>query len=259
VRRPTGVRLEWHGDCALATLDRPAKLNALDASMLAGLERALAEVAESDARAFLLTGAGVRAFCSGADLPETRARSADEHRHSIAYGQRVVGSVADLAIPSIALINGVALGGGLELALACDFRLCSASARLGCPEVRLGMLPGYGGTQRLPRLVGYSTALEMILSGEPVDALAARAMGLVSQVVEGDILTAGLAFAARFTGNSRVAVRLARAAVREAAATSLADGLSAEAALATRAFASADAREGMQAFLDRRPPRFRER
>lgn len=254
-----GVSLAWHGTCAVATLDRPEKLNAIDAGMLEGLERAVAEVGESEARAFLLTGAGSRAFCAGADLHESSARSADEHRRSISYGQRVVASIANLAIPSIALINGVALGGGLELALACDFRLCTATARLGCPEVGLGMLPGYGGTQRLPRLIGQSNALEMILSAEPVLAYHARAMGLVNQVVEGDILAAGLAFAARLTRNSKVSVRLARAAVLEAAVGTLADGLKSEVDLATTAFASDDAREGMQAFLEKRPPRFRDR
>jgi enoyl-CoA hydratase len=259
VTQTARVRLDWHGDCALATLDRQEKLNALDSGMLESLERTIAEVRQSEARVFLLTGAGSRAFCSGADLHESSARSADEHRRSISYGQRVVGSIADLAIPSIALINGVALGGGLELAVACDFRLCTATARLGCPEVGLGMLPGYGGTQRLPRLIGQSNALEMILSGDPIPADLAHAMGLVNKVVDGDILAAGLAFAARLSRNSKVSVRLARAAVQEAAVSSLADGLRSEVNLATTAFASDDAREGMQAFLEKRSPRFLDR
>lgn len=253
------VRLERHGEYALMTLDRPDKLNALTATMLDEIAALAAEVAKSDARALLITGAGSRAFCVGADLPESLGRTEAEHRTSIFRGQAAFAAIAELPVLTVALINGSALGGGLELALACDARLCTADARLGCPEVKVGLLPGYGGTQRLPRLIGQARALELILSGDVLESEAAHAIGLVNDVVTGDLLTAGLAFARRITRNSLVAVRLARAAIRQADLTDLPEGLRRECDLSTQAYASADAREGIEAFIAKREPHFLDR
>jgi enoyl-CoA hydratase len=227
--------------------------------MLDDLEALTAEVALSDARALLITGAGERAFCAGADLDESAGQTLEEHRSSIRRGQQRLDAVAALPIPTVALINGLALGGGLEVALACDFRLCRTDARLGFPEVKVGLLPGYGGTQRLPRLVGPALALEIVLTGDPVDADRARAIGLVNEVIDGDLLVAGLAFARRMTRHSLVAVRLARSAVRSAATNGLEAGLQLEADLSTEAYESDDAREGVAAFFAKREPQFNDR
>jgi enoyl-CoA hydratase len=253
------IRLDRHGDCALVTLDRPAKLNALNAQMMAALPEVLAEIAASDARAVLMTGAGNRAFCVGADLSEAAGRSAAEHRASIQEGQRIFQDLASVPVLTIALVNGLALGGGLELALACDFRLAARGATFGLPEVTLGLLPGYGGTQRLPRLIGHVAALELILSGDLIDAERALALGLLNRVVDGDLVQAGAAFAARMTRHSKVTIRLARDAVRLAGDVSLEEGLLAEAALSTQAYQSEDAAEGIGAFLGKRQPSFKDR
>jgi enoyl-CoA hydratase len=253
------IRLDRHGDCALLTLDRPAKLNALDADMMMALSAAIADVGASDARALLVTGTGDRAFCAGADLREAMGRSRQQHHASITAGQQVFQGLADAAVPTIALVNGLALGGGLELALACDFRLAAPSATFGLPEVKVGLLPGYGGTQRLPRLIGQITALELILTGDVIDAARAAALGLVNRVVDGDLIAGGVAFAARMTRHSLLTIRLARDAVRLASETGLEEGLRAEAALSTRAYLSEDAAEGIGAFVGRRRPVFRDR
>jgi enoyl-CoA hydratase len=253
------VRFDRHGDCALLTLDRADKLNALTTGMLDEVESLLAEVTRSDARAVLITGAGDRAFCAGADLDESAGKTPDEHRAGIRRGQQVLDAVASLSIPSVALINGLALGGGLEVALACDFRLCVAHARLGFPEVKVGLLPGYGGTQRLPRLVAPAIALEMVLSGDPVDARRASAIGLVNKIVESDLLAEGLGFARRITKHSLIAVRLARTAVRAATTTELDAGMRLEADLSTEAYSSEDARDGIAAFIAKRQPSFHDR
>ena len=163
-----------------------------------------------------------------------------------------------MPIPSIALINGYAFGGGLELALACTFRIATPTARLGLPEIKLALIPGYGGTQRLPRLIGEARALEMILTGRAVMADEAERFGLVNRVVGGDLLEAGKNFAREMTGYSLPALRFARDAVRRGLATSLREGLRIEADLNTLAFQTADATEGTTAFLEKRKPLFRD-
>jgi len=253
------IRLDRQGDCALVILDRPAKLNALNAEMMTALSAAIAEIGESDARALLVTGAGDRAFCAGADLSEAIGRSEQEHRSSIQGGQRVFQSLANAPVPTVALVNGLALGGGLELALACDFRLAAPGAAFGLPEVKVGLLPGYGGTQRLPRLIGRTAALDLILTGETIDAERAVALGLVNRIVDGDLVDHGLEFASRMTRHSKVTVRLARDAVRLAGEVGLEEGLVAEALLSTRAYLSEDAAEGVGAFLGKRQPTFKDR
>ena len=158
-------------ELALITLDRPEALNALSFGLVQDLSRLLDGLAQSDARALLMTGAGDRAFSAGADVKELMGRTLVEQRAGAMLGQSVLAKLDLLPLPSIALINGYAFGGGLELALACTFRLAAPSAKLGFPEIKLGLIPGYGGTQRLPRLVGEARATEMILTGRSVDAL----------------------------------------------------------------------------------------
>src|SRR5271154_4900138 len=189
-------------ELALITLDRPEALNALSFGQLHDLSRMLDSIASSDTRALLVTGAGDRAFSAGADIKELMGRTLVEQRSGAMLGQSVLAKLDHLSMPSIALINGYAFGGGLELALACTFRLAAPGAKLGFPEIKLGLIPGYGGTQRLPRLVGEARALEMILTGRTVMAEEALQFGLVNRLVDGDLLGAGVGFAREMTGYS---------------------------------------------------------
>jgi enoyl-CoA hydratase len=253
------IHLTRIDELALLTLDRPAVLNALNFELLRDLGVALDQVAERDARALLITGAGDRAFCAGADIKELMGRSLEATREGAASGQAIFAKLDTLPIPSIALINGYAFGGGLELALACTFRLAARTARLGLPEIKLGLIPGYGGTQRLPRLIGEALALEMILTGRAVMAEEALQIGLVNRLVDGDLIEAGKSFAREMTGYSLAALGFAHDAVRRGLATSLREGLEIEADLNSLAFQTADAVEGMTAFLEKRKPVFRNR
>lgn len=253
------VRLERRGDCAALILDRPEALNALSFSILRELDAGFDEVAVSDARALVITGSGSKAFCAGADIPELRGRDLMAQKRGAELGQAVFAKLDTLPMPSIAVINGFAFGGGLELALACSIRLCTSNAKMGLPEVKLGLIPGYGGTQRLPRVVGPARALEMILTGRAVLAEEALRIGLVTEIVDGDPLEAGLACAGRFTGYSLPVMALARAAVARAATTPLTEGLAAEAELSTLAYRLGDAEEGMRAFVEKRKPVFKDR
>lgn len=247
------------GDAALLTLNRPEALNALSFAILQQLGEALEAVAGMEGvRVLFLTGAGDRAFCAGADIRELRNRSLMKQQKGAELGQQVFSRLDALPVTSVALINGYAFGGGLELAMACSFRLAAPGAKMGLPEIKLGLIPGYGGTQRLPRLVGQGRALEMILTGGTVAAEEARAMGLVDRVVEGDLLAAGRDFAAGFTRYSLPALYLARQAVLRAGDLSLTDGLRAEAELSTLAYRTSDAEEGMAAFEEKRKPEFRD-
>jgi enoyl-CoA hydratase len=176
---------------AVVTLDRPEVLNALNFELLRDLGAALDQVAGGDARALLVMGAGHRAFCAGADVKELMGRSLRAQRDGAAFGQAVFARLDVLPIPSVALISGYAFGGGLKLALACTFRLAARHAMLGLPEIKLGLIPGYGGTQRLPRLIGEARALEIILTGRTVEAEEAARIGLVNHIVEGDLIEAG--------------------------------------------------------------------
>jgi enoyl-CoA hydratase len=253
------VHLSRIDELALVTLDRTEVLNSLNFELLRDLGAALDQVAGSDARALLVTGAGDRAFCAGADIKELMERSVAATRQGAVFGQAIFAKLDVLPIPSIALITGYAFGGGLELALACTFRIALPGARLGLPEIKLGLIPGYGGTQRLPRLVGEARALEMILTGRTVMAEEALQFGLVNRLVDGDLLGTGVSFAREMTCYSLPALGFARAAVRRGLATSLTEGLAIEADLNTLAFQTADAAEGMTAFLEKRRPVFRDR
>jgi enoyl-CoA hydratase len=253
------IRLTRIDELALITLARPQALNALNAALLRDLAAAFEQVAAGDARALLVAGAGGRAFCAGADLHELQGRTLAAARADAAFGQHVLGRLDALPIPSIALVQGYAFGGGLELALACTFRIAAPDSRFGLPEITLGLIPGYGGTQRLPRLVGAARALELILSGRTVTADEALAIGLVNRIAEGDLIAAGRAFAREMTGWSRTALRLAREAVQRGLSLPLSEGLALEADLNAVACTSEDAAESIAAFLAKRRPAFRDR
>ena len=253
------VELSFRDDVALITLNRPEALNALSHQILEEISASVEEVRTSDARAMLITGAGGKAFCAGADIKELTDNSPLQHRSLMERGQGIYNRIAALHIPSIAVINGYAFGGGLELALACDFRLATANAKLGLPEIKLGLVPGYGGTQRLPRLIGESRALEIILTGRTLGAEEAMSIGLVNQLIEGEAVEAGIAFAKTFTQFSLTTLRLARSAVHRAMDVPLSEGLELEADIGALAFQTADGKEGMTAFQEKRPAAFKDR
>jgi enoyl-CoA hydratase len=253
------IELTRREEFAVITLNRPQALNALSFALLRDLAGALDEVAASDARALLVTGAGAKAFCAGADIRELTGRPLAEQKRGVELGQATFGKLERLPLPSVAVINGHAFGGGLELALACTFRLATPNAKLALPEIRLGLIPGYGGTQRLPRVIGEARALEMIMTGKAIDAQTALAWGLVSAIVEGEALAEGAAFARTFSGFSLPVLGFARAAVMRAMDGPLDAGLKTEADLSTLAYRTRDAEEGMAAFLEKRKPRFEDR
>ena len=253
------IELTRVDEFVVLTLNRPEALNALSFSLIGDLGRALDEAAASGGRALLITGAGTKAFCAGADVSELKGRSLTEQKRGVEVGQATFAKLERLPMPSVAIINGFAFGGGLELALACTFRLATPNAKLGLPEIKLGLIPGYGGTQRLPRVVGQARALEMILTGKAIDAQTALAWGLISRLVDGDALAHGMAFAREFTGFSLPVLGFAREAVTRALDASLHDGCKIEADLSTLAFRTHDAEEGVSAFLDKRKPKFEDR
>ena len=256
------VELERRDDVDILTLNRPEALNALSFAVLREIEARVAEVErgidEGAVRALLVAGAGDRAFCAGADIRELMGRTPLEHRRGLRFGQALFERIADLPVPSIALVDGYALGGGLELAMACTFRLATGAARMGLPEIKLGLVPGYGGTQRLPRLVGEAQALDIVMTGRMVRAEEGLSMGLVNRIVEGDPIEAGLAFAAELTGYSLPALRLAREAVRRALDLPVREGLEVEADVGALSYQTKDAAEGMNAFIEKRAPEFRD-
>jgi enoyl-CoA hydratase len=244
---------------ALITLARPEALNALSFAALRELAAAIDEAAASGARALVITGAGDKSFCAGADIGELTGRAPEETRKGAEFGQSVFRKLDRLPLLSLAAINGYAMGGGLELALACTFRICVRGARFALPEIKLGLIPGYGGTQRLPRLVGTARALELVLSGRTIDAAEADRIGLVNRIVDADPVAAGMDFLRAMTCHSLPVLRYARAAVESATDAPLAQGLETEARLSTRAYATRDAAEGMSAFLAKRKPVFEDR
>lgn len=253
------IELTRRDEFTVLTLNRPDALNALNFSMLREIGEAIDAVGQSDTRALLITGAGQKAFCAGADIKELMNRDQATQRGGAELGQAMFAKLDRLPIASIALINGYAFGGGLELALACTFRLAAPQAKMGLPEIKLGLIPGYGGTQRLPRVVGEARALEMILGGQTIDASQALTTGLVSRIADGDLLEAGLAFARTFCHYSLPVLNLARQAVQRALSMSVHEGLRVEADLSTLAYQTRDAVEGMAAFVEKRAPRFEDR
>jgi enoyl-CoA hydratase len=242
---------------AVIVVNRPDKRNALNATVRAELTGVLAALRNQDqARVVIITGAGDKAFIAGADINEFAERTPMEQRAQMAE-RSVFEEITAFPKPVIAMINGFALGGGCELALACDVRIAARSAKLGQPEIKLGIIPGGGGTQRLPRLIGTGRALRMILSGEMIDAVEAERIGLVDMITEDDALHATtMELARQMAAQSSLTLRLAKTAVRAAEEMPLAAGLAYERELFITAFSSDDKREGVAAFLGKRPAKF---
>lgn len=254
------IDLSRHDEFAILTLNRPAVLNALSFEVLDRLKVRLDEVEASDARCLIVTGAGEKAFCAGADISELAGRTVEQELDGTLNGQQIISRLETLRQPSIALVNGYALGGGCELSLACTFRLATPRARFGLPEVKLGLVPGYGGTQRLSRLIGSAAALDIMMSGRFVDAEEALRLGLVSKVISGDdALAQAVTFARTFSQWSLPALRFIRDAVRLGAGIPLKEALEIEAQLSALSYRTEDGREGLQAFLAKRPPEFVDR
>ncbi len=244
---------------ATLTINRPDKLNALNHATVKEIGDAVERAAaDPDVRAVIVTGAGPKAFVAGADIAELARMDPVGGRRTARLGQRVLDSLERLPKPVIAAINGFALGGGFELALACHLRVAADNAVVGLPEVGLGLIPGYGGTQRLARLAGRGRALELILTGRKVKADEALALGLVNRVVPaGEAVHAARELAAQILANGPRAVAYALQAVREGLDMPLAQGQSLEAALFGLLASTADTREGLQAFLEKRRPQFK--
>lgn len=236
-------------------LHRPKALNALNAQLIGELGDAVAFLAQQDLRALVVSGAGGRAFAAGADIKEMVDYSPAQAREMAERGQAVLNQLAAFPAPTIAAVQGFALGGGCELAMCCDIILAHTSAVFGQPEVKIGVIPGFGGTQRLVRRVGTQRALELTLTGRNVKASEAVAIGLALQQVEGDVVEAAFQLAQAMAANAPLAVQRAKIAIHSAD-TLLAPGLAGEARLFADCFRDTDQSEGMRAFIDRRPPRY---
>jgi enoyl-CoA hydratase len=243
---------------ARITFNRPNVLNALNRKTMDELGDCLKKVRADDAiRVLILTGAGEKAFIAGADINELSQQTPVNGREFTLYGQEIIHQLETLGKPAIAAINGFALGGGCEVALACTLRIASRNAKLGQPEVKLGIIPGYGGSQRLPRLCGRGVAHELILTGEMITADEALRVGLVNRVVEpGELLATAEAIAKKIIANAPVAVKYALEAVERGMEMPQEEGLYLEATLFGLCCATQDMREGTRAFLEKRPPKF---
>ncbi len=246
---------------AVLTVNRPERLNALSGVTVSEIDRFFRDAAaDSSVGAVIVTGAGERSFVAGADIEEVSGFSPLEGRQWGLRGQAMLNRIEAMQKPVIAAINGYALGGGLELAMACHIRIASPRARLGQPELKLGIVPGFGGTQRLPRLVGKGRALEMLLTGDPVSAEEAREMGLVNRVTGSEtLLDEARRMAARILRNGPVAIALTLQAVNKGCEMPLPEALEWEVSQYALSCATEDVREGTRAFLEKRAPVFQGR
>ncbi|MGI8560288.1 MAG: enoyl-CoA hydratase/isomerase family protein [Luteimonas sp.] len=252
------LKIADDGAVRVITVHRPDKLNALNRATLVALHDAF-DMAAGDAgvRVVVLTGSGHKAFVAGADIAEMAGLTPAQARDFSLLGQRMMRRVERMPKPVIAMVNGFALGGGLELAMCCHLRIAADSAKLGLPEVTLGLLPGFGGSQRLPRLVGRAAALELCLTGAPVDAARALQLGIVNRVVPAAELEAEtMQLAEKLAQSAPLALRAILDAIHVGGECGLDEGLEYESAQFGLVFATDDAREGMQAFVERRKPVF---
>lgn len=255
------VKLAVEDDIAIVTIDRP-QVNALSRQVMEELDQALEEVkADAAVKVVIVTGGGPFAFVAGADVKEiSTLRSAQEAAAVAAKGQGVIMKIQRLGKPVIAAINGVCLGGGNELAMACHLRVAGDRARFGQPEINLGLIPGFGGTQRLPRLIGLAKAAELILTGDMITAPEAHRLGLINLVVPQDqVMKAAKDLARKIASKGQVAVRLALEAIEHGLGRSLDEGLAHEAVAFGKVAETADAKEGVGAFLEKRQPKFTDR
>ncbi len=252
---------EKRGGIAVVTVNRPKVLNALNTPTWSDLRTAFEDARDDEAvRGVILTGAGDKAFIAGADISELAQASAIQAEQASRFGQGVLDLIESLGKPVVAAVNGFALGGGCETAMACTIRLAVESARFGQPEVSLGLVPGGGGTQRLPRLVGKGRALQLILSGEMIGAQEAYRIGLVNEIVPAaELITRAEAILDKIASHAPVAVKFSLEAVNRGLETSQSEGLSLEAAYFGLCAATDDKKEGTTAFLEKRVPRFRGR
>jgi enoyl-CoA hydratase len=253
------VKVEREGSVLSVVIDRPEALNALNAGVLAGVEDAMARArTESGIRAVVLTGSGERAFCAGADLKEMQGIGVDAAREQMIRGHRVMRAVEQSPVPVIGAVNGLALGGGFELALSCTFTILSTKAALGLPESGLGLIPGYGGTQRLPRLVGTAVATHVMLTGERLTADRAYQLGLtpLAPVEPERLLEVAHGVAASIATKGPTAVTSILSAVRTGVEAPIEAGLAAELGLSVIALTGSESAEGIAAFLEKRAPRF---
>lgn len=243
---------------AVVTINRPKALNALNEQTLGELQQAFVDFADNaDVQVIILTGSGKKAFVAGADIAAMQPLTALQARKFAKLGHQVMHSIGACPKPVIAAVNGFALGGGCELALGCDIRLVSENARFGQPEVNLGVIPGFGGTQRLARLIGKGLAMELVLTGDLIDAAEAYRIGLANKVVaQEDLLDTARALAAKIIGKGQYAVRLAKEAIHNGLEMDLDRANRYESELFGLCFASHDQKEGMQAFLEKRPAEF---
>ena len=256
------IELSQKAEFAVITINRPKALNALSFSLVKAISDRLDEVDALSVRGLILIGAGERAFCAGADIGELMGRSLVQQKADMVRGQRTFDRLSSFKVPTLAVINGFAFGGGLELATACNLRVATPNAKMGLPEIKLGVIPGYGGTQRLPRLVGEGRAMDMVLTGRAVGAEEAERIGLVNRIVgqDGtDPLEAGMAYLGEITQFGLPAIGFAREAVQRALDLPVGEGLKIEADLNTLSFQTEDAIEGLTAFLEKRKPGFKDR
>ncbi len=251
--------IERDAAVASVTINRPKVLNALNSQTLDDLRRAILELQhDAGVRAIIVTGAGDKAFVAGADINELATQTPTGLREYALRGQHVFDLIENAGKPVIAAINGYALGGGCELAMACTLRLASETAKIGQPEINLGLIPGYAGTQRLPRLVGAGRALELLLTGDQITAQEAHRLGLVNRVVPGAaLMTEARAMAATLASKPPLAVRYIIDAVHKGLQMSLAEAQRFEATLFGLVAATDDMREGTRAFLEKRKPEFK--
>ena len=244
---------------SIVRLNRPDKFNALSRDMILALSNTFTNIEKQrELRAVIITGAGERAFCTGTDISELAGLDEDSAREVSRRGQALCKQIESCGVPVIAAVNGIAAGGGCELALACHIRIASPNAQFSLPETKLGAMPGYGGTQRLAREVGNGRALEMMLTGRTVTAAEALQFGLINRIVPaGELLNAAESLAHEIASLAPLAIRACLEAVNRGADLTLAEGLALEAKLFAGLFASDDVREGTSAFLEKRPPVFK--
>ena len=249
---------EKEGSIGLLTINRPQVLNALNRETMTEISKVVGKIAtDPEVAVLIITGTGEKSFVAGADISEMRTLSALEGRAWSKFSQATFNAIENLPQPVIAAVNGYALGGGCELAMSCDIRIASYKAKFGQPEVLLGVVAAFAGTQRLPRLIGKGRAKELLFTGDQIDAAEACRIGLVNKVVPaGELLTAAKALAAKIISRGPVAVQLCKAAVNEGLDMDLESAQAYEAEVFGLCFATADQKEGMNAFVEKRPAKF---